>query len=107
MQRLEDIEKLNKGTLVPTDVCEYLGCHPYSINCQAKEDPSKLGFPVVVIGTRVLIPKEGFVNYMRHGGRPPFLEPMAPLAQYRPEGLRIKGYRYVGHLVPVFETIEK
>ncbi len=86
---------------------EFLGCHPYSINCQAKEDPSKLGFPVVMMGTRVLIPKEGFVNYMRFGGKPPFLQPVLPDTQFRPEGLKIKGYKYVGRLVPVFERVDK
>lgn len=69
--RLDEIEALEKDVLLPKDVAGCLGCNPYSINIQAKDDPGKLGFPVVVLGTRVLIPKDGFLNYMRFGRRPP------------------------------------
>ncbi len=107
MQRLEDIEALNKAMLFPADVSEYLRCNPYSINIQAKEDAKKLGFPVVIIGTRVLIPKDGFINYMRYGGKPPFLSPQSADMPFRPEGLRVKGYKFVGRLVPVYEAVNE
>lgn len=62
---LADIEALDKAFLVPTDVAPYLGVDPYNINVQAQKDPLKLGFPVVVIGSRVKIPKQAFINFMR------------------------------------------
>jgi hypothetical protein len=62
---LDDIEKINKQFLVPTDVAPYLGVHPYSINVQAQKDPSKLGFPVIVMGSRVKIPKLAFIKFMK------------------------------------------
>ena len=34
---------------------------------QAMKDPTKLGFPVIVHGTRVKIPKQPFVRFMREG----------------------------------------
>lgn len=61
---LDDIKALDKPFLVPTDVAPYLGVDPYSINVQAKQDASKLGFPVIVIGTRVKIPKEAFIRFV-------------------------------------------
>lgn len=60
-----EIQKSEKDFLTPEDVKEVLGCMPYSINQQAKEDPSKLGFPVCMIGTRVKIPRLAFIHWMR------------------------------------------
>lgn len=62
---LEEIEALPKDMLVPTDVAGYLSCEPYSINRAARDAPGLLGFPVIVMGSRVRIPKDGFVRYCR------------------------------------------
>lgn len=51
--------------LIPIeDVSRLLGVNPQSIREQAHRDPAKLGFPVSVIGTRVLIPKEPFYKFL-------------------------------------------
>lgn len=51
--------------LIPIeDVARLLGVNPQSIREQAHIDQSKLGFPVSVIGTRVLIPKEPFYKFI-------------------------------------------
>lgn len=60
---LEEMKRSTKTILTPTDVCELLSCRPYAINQQARSDPSKLGFPVVVTGTRVKIPREAFIRF--------------------------------------------
>lgn len=60
---LEEIRSSTKDVLTPTDVAPVLGCHPYAINAQAKQDASKLGFPVCLIGTRVKIPRIGFLKW--------------------------------------------
>lgn len=65
MRTLEEIEACPKTVLVPTDVAGYLGCEPYSINVAAKTAPELLGFPVIVMGSRVRIPKAGFVRFCR------------------------------------------
>ena len=44
---------------------DYLGCHHYSINVAARDCPDALGFPVIKMGSRVRIPKEGFVRFCR------------------------------------------
>lgn len=53
--------------LTPQDIAPIIGCKPYAINQQAKEDPMKLGFPVCVMGTRVRIPRQGFLHWMQFG----------------------------------------
>lgn len=64
---IADIEKIDKNMLTCTDIADYLGFNPNSIRLQAREDPTLLGFPVVVAGTRVQIPKAGFLQYIRYG----------------------------------------
>ena len=67
---LEEIRNSDKDFLTPEDVRGVLGCMPYTINVQAKEDPAKLGFPVCVMGTRVRIPRKGFLHWMDFGNAP-------------------------------------
>ncbi len=64
MRTLQEIKDCPKEILVPSDIEGLLGCDRYSINLQANRDPSKLGFPVIVMGNRVRIPKAGFVRFM-------------------------------------------
>lgn len=63
----EEILKTDKPFLTPSDVAEVLGCKPYSVNLQAREDIGKLGFPASLIGTRVRIPRLGFINWITGG----------------------------------------
>jgi len=53
-----------KSILTPADVAPILGVNPQSIRMQAQRNPSKLGFSVSVIGTRILIPREAFINWL-------------------------------------------
>ena len=63
----EQMIKSDKNFLVPEDVAEVLGCKPYSINCQAKADPGKLGFPICMMGSTVRIPRLAFIHWMQYG----------------------------------------
>ena len=63
MKTLQEIRECGKEILVPEDIMGLLRCDSQSINMQAKEDPSKLGFPVIVMGSRVRIPKAGFIKF--------------------------------------------
>ena len=65
MRTLEEIEACQKTMLVATDVAEYLCTDPHSIRVAARQAPGLLGFPVIVAGSRTLIPKEGFVRFCR------------------------------------------
>ena len=58
-----ELKQSDKEVLTPSDVAELLGVMPNSINRQAKEDVRQLGFPACLIGTRVRIPRIGFINW--------------------------------------------
>ena len=62
---LEDIERLPKEILVPTDVAPILGCSPYSINVATRDGRNPFPFPIIRMGTRVKIPKTPFLKAMR------------------------------------------
>ncbi len=64
---LREIEDSSKHFLTPEEVSEVLGCKPYSINCQVKSDPSKLGFAVCLMGTNVRIPRQAFLHWLKFG----------------------------------------
>lgn len=64
---LQNIESSNKELLLAEEVAGYLGLNPQSIRSQAQADANKLGFPVIVCGSRVLIPKDGFVHFIKYG----------------------------------------
>jgi len=64
---ISDVEAIDKLMLTCADVAPLLGFDANSLRLQAREDPTLLGFPVVVAGTRVQIPKEGFLHFLRFG----------------------------------------
>lgn len=65
--KLSDITGMDKDFLTAADVAPVLGINPQDIRSQAQSDADKLGFPVIVTGTRVRIPKEGFLYFCRYG----------------------------------------
>ena len=67
---LQQMQESQEEMLAPADVAEVLGCTPYSINVQCKLDMGKLGFPVCMIGTRVRIPRRGFLRWVLYGNAP-------------------------------------
>ena len=64
MTTLQDLAAREGDTLQAEEVAEYLHLAPQSLRVQAREDPSKLGFRVIVCGTRVLIPKKPFIEFI-------------------------------------------
>jgi len=65
MTTLEEIEALPQNMLTAANVAPYLECDPNLIRWQAHNEPEKLGFPVIVVGSRVKIPKIPFIKFMR------------------------------------------
>lgn len=64
---LNEIKASEAIMLKPADVADVLGCDPHSIRVQAREYPEFLGFPVIVIGNKTLIPRKGFLNFIGEG----------------------------------------
>ena len=60
---IEDIKAMDKPYLIPKDVAPLLGCDPYTINICASQCPERLGCPVILMGSRVRIPREGFIRF--------------------------------------------
>ena len=58
-----EIERLRVSPLV----APVLKCNPATLHMQAMEEPWRLGFPVIVMGSRVKIPRRPFLAYMKEG----------------------------------------
>ena len=61
---IQDIIALDRDYLTPAEIAGVLGSDPQSIRVAARVEPQRLGFPVVVIGSRVKIPKAAFLRHM-------------------------------------------
>lgn len=61
---VSDMRGVARDYLTPAEIAPALGCTPYAINQQAAADPAKLGFPVVIVGKRVKIPRKAFIRFM-------------------------------------------
>lgn len=64
MTTLRDLMQRDRDVLLPEEVAEYLHLAPQQLRAQAREDPAKLGFRVIVCGNKTLIPKGPFIEYM-------------------------------------------
>ena len=64
---LDELEKLETEVLTCAQVAPVLGMGADTIRGQAWETPELLGFPVIIAGRRVKIPKRAFINYMKRG----------------------------------------
>ena len=65
--KLADIEAMDKELLLMEDIAPFIGADPQNLRSQAQDNPNMLGFPVIVVGSRVMVPKAGFVHYMKYG----------------------------------------
>ena len=61
---MNELIKSDKTFLLAADIAPILGCAAQSIRIQARNDPTKLGFPTIVIGTRILIPRKKFMEFL-------------------------------------------
>ena len=59
---------MSNDVMTPREAAKYLGVNPQSIRDQAHRDPKAMGFDVSVIGTRVLIPRKSFFEFLRGAG---------------------------------------
>lgn len=61
---VEEIQNSPNRWLTPADVAEVLETDANTIRRQAQDDPRKLGFPVVVLCSRVKINRKGFLKFI-------------------------------------------
>ena len=62
---LEEIRRSDKDLLIPADVAEVLGCHPFTVSVKAKD--GTLPFPFFRSGNRTKIPREAFLKWIQGG----------------------------------------
>ena len=60
---LDEIRNSTKDVLTAADIAEVLGCDAQDIRIQARTAPEKLGFPVVVVKSRIKVPKVPFLKF--------------------------------------------
>ena len=68
---LNEIRSSTKDILIPKDIAPLLGCHEHAIRLAARD--GDLPFPVVLMGSRVKIPRVAFIRWftgeaVRKGG---------------------------------------
>lgn len=61
---IEDLQSSSKIYLTPAEVSDLLHCDPQSIRVQAHTNPQVLGYPVIIIGRRIRIPRIPFLRYL-------------------------------------------
>lgn len=68
--RMEELAMDCTYTLKPDMVASLLGIHPQRLRDLAQDEKSRsgLGFPVVVAGRTILIPKVPFLRFMGYDG---------------------------------------
>lgn len=60
---LAEIKQSPKLWLTPADIAEVLESDPADIRDQAQANQAKLGFPVVIVGKKVKIPRRPFLSF--------------------------------------------
>ena len=68
MTTLKELEACTQEMLTAEQVAPIFRADPHSIRLQAHADPRALGFPVIVMGRRVRIPREGLISFCRAYG---------------------------------------
>jgi hypothetical protein len=64
MDALEAIKQMEAVTITPEDAARVLGCGAHNLRLQAEEDPSSLGFNVIRVGSRTIIPRLPFIRFV-------------------------------------------
>lgn len=66
---IEDIRASTAPMLRPADVAPIIGCDPQWVRDTARSNPEALGFPAIVIGSRVKIPRIPFLRFLGYNVR--------------------------------------
>lgn len=61
---IDEIRNSTETWLTAADIAPILECDANLIRRQAQDDPAKLGFPVVVLCSRVKVNRKGFLKFM-------------------------------------------
>ena len=62
---IAELETMTKETISCSTAAVVIGCNPQLLRIQARQCRQALGFPVIVIGNHVKIPRRPFSAFMR------------------------------------------
>ena len=65
MGTLKELEANEKEWLTVAEVARFLDSDPQAIRMQAHRDRAALGFPIIIIGCHIKIPRVGFLNFFK------------------------------------------
>jgi len=65
MGTLKELEENEKEWLTVAEVARFLDSDPQAIRIQAHKDRAALGFPIIMIGNHIKIPRAGFINFFK------------------------------------------
>lgn len=65
---LAAVKQMTCPTITPDIASRVLGCKPNNLRVAARQRPELLGFPVIVMGSRVRIPRIPFIRFLEGGG---------------------------------------
>lgn len=66
---LDDLKMLDREIITPAIAGPFVQANPHSIRVAARTEPESLGFPVIIMGNRVKIPKRAFIDFLETGNR--------------------------------------
>lgn len=64
---LDDLRSMDRETITPAIASKVLNCDPQWIRVAAHQNKSLLGFPVMILNSRVKIPRLAFIKFMEGG----------------------------------------
>ena len=64
---IADIRKMDTDFITASVAGQAIGVDPQSLRVQAWTDAKKLGFPVIVVGKRMMIPRKPFLRFIDEG----------------------------------------
>ena len=65
---VKEIRETDKDMLTAADIAEVLGSDPQTVRLTAKMHPERVKFNFTFVGTRMKIPREGFLRWYEGGG---------------------------------------
>jgi hypothetical protein len=68
---LDEVKAIQREYLTPAEIASVFGVHPQDVRKRVWDDRRKhintLGFPTVVFGRRIKVPKAAFIKFMEGG----------------------------------------
>lgn len=59
---IEEVKRSEAVYLTPAEAAPILGCDPQALRLAARDDPQRLPFPVIRLGSRTKIPRVPFLR---------------------------------------------